>query len=359
MRAVIGVGWHTRRAGVGRSHGLRATVLSIALLSTALGLGAVPVIASDRSSCDPSDHASPIAIYLCAKPDDLIDVRLGDLHPTQSVLGYYEVYYKLGRYQFGKDAINKRFDDWCEANGQEKAATVSVDARLDNPASFTCTVAIGSETADTIAPMKTGVIGRGGRLFLVDGHHTFTSFLESPDGGPNMHVRIRVLGNLSTMGPAAFWRTMEANHWVWLRDEGNEPITVDQLPDHLGLASFDNDPYRGLVYFTRDIAYQQNEDNANYQEFYWGAWLRTHPGGFDLAGYDATSFATYLQAVADSGHLMAALADSATVYAPFTAGDLGRIDYKASEITKLGKPYCDAKPGKVAYAFRYLGLATC
>lgn len=67
--------------------------------------------------------------YTCAQPGDLIDVRLGELHPTQAVLGFDQVFYKLGRYGSDRDeaagGVNKRFDDWCETNGQEEAATAA------------------------------------------------------------------------------------------------------------------------------------------------------------------------------------------------------------------------------------------
>jgi len=68
--------------------------------------------------------------YLCATAGDLVDVRIGDVHATQPSLGYDEVYYKLGRYSLGKDAINKKYDDWCEANGQEAASTAQAGASL-------------------------------------------------------------------------------------------------------------------------------------------------------------------------------------------------------------------------------------
>jgi hypothetical protein len=264
----------------------------------------------------------------------------------------YEVYYKLGCYQAGKDAIRKRFDDWCEVNGQERASWADANSRLDDATSFGCVVPIGSETPATIDPMKTAVIGRGGRLYLVDGHHTFTSFLESPDGGPNMHVRVRVLGNLSNMGPDAFWKTMDASDWIWLRDANNQPITLDQLPENLGLANFTNDDYRGLVYFTRDIAYAQNAENANYQEFHWGAWLRAN-GTFDIANYNLTDATSYLNAVKTAAQQMSAVPDGNVIDSGLTAGDIGRINYNSSEFTKLSKDYCSSKPGKIAYVLYY------
>ena len=58
-----------------------------------------------------------------------------------------------------------------------------------------------------------------------------------------------------------------------------EPISVEQLPTRVGLASkeeaggMQEDRYRSLVYFTRDIAYN-NGDLPEYAEFLWGDWLR-------------------------------------------------------------------------------------
>lgn len=334
----------------------RMTTASLATSAFVLCIGAANAFADGGGI--PNENASQIAKNIHTQAGELLDVRLGDLHPTQPVLGRMEVYYKLGRYQAGKDSINKRFDDWCEANGQELAAWANADSRLDDPKSFGCRVAVGSETPATIDPMKTAVIGHGGRLYLVDGHHTFTSFMESPDGGPDMHVRVRILGNLNTMGPDAFWTEMDKNGWVWLRDANNQPITTAQLPESLGLVNFANDDFRGLIYFTRDTAYAQNAENANYQEFHWGTWLRNNPdfviGNYDLtkAGNDTVAD-SYFSAVKKAAQLMSAQSDATLIDAPFTAGDLGRISFNTSEFNKAKKGYCESKPGKVAYAMYY------
>jgi hypothetical protein len=165
-------------------------------------------------------------------------------------------------------------------------------------------------------------------------------------------MRVRVLANLSRMGPDEFWRTMEANGWVYLLDENYQPISPEQWPDSLGLENFRNDDYRGLVYFTRDIAYQQTPENANYQEFYWGAWLLNHPD-FHLSDYDLSERTSYLAAVQRAAQLMSSLSDSDEVVPGITAGQLGRINFNNSEFSKLSKTYCDSKPGKVAYALYY------
>lgn len=130
------------------------------------------------------------------KPGDLAEVRLGELRPTQPSLGYDEIHYRLGRFTFGKDKINRRFDDWCETAGLREAKSVTAASRLSDPATFTCTLRKGAETAASREPMKTAVVGPAGQLYLTDGHHTMTSFMEVEDGGPDPgagadHPRVR------------------------------------------------------------------------------------------------------------------------------------------------------------------------
>ncbi|MDX3377499.1 ParB/Srx family N-terminal domain-containing protein [Streptomyces sp. ME02-6991-2A] len=297
----------------------------------------------------------------CAQPGDLIDVTLGELHPTQAVLGFDQVFYKLGRYGSDRDeaagGFNKRFDDWCETNGQGEAASVRPGARLDDPASFSCTVPLGQETPKSIAPMKTAVIGPGGKLYLTDGHHTLTSFLEGPDGSTRLPIRLRVTDNFSSLSTTAFWQRMTAEKKVWLRDENNKPLAVDQLPDRLGITNFRDDPYRSLVYFTRDIGYEVPDGATEFLEFSWGSWLR---GEHDTAAYDLTSPGPYLDLVKSASKSMAALAPDAVVDDGKTAAQLGRIaewnggkKETGGEFAKLSKPLTDAKPGKLAEALDY------
>ncbi|WP_329603402.1 ParB/Srx family N-terminal domain-containing protein [Nocardia seriolae] len=307
-------------------------------------------------ACLPVQTLSAGTNYGCAAAGELLDVRIGDVLATQPSLGYDEVFYKLGRYTLGKDEINKKFDDWCEANGQVAAATVKPGASLSDASSFTCKVAIGQETAESTAAMKTVVIGPGGKPYLTDGHHTLTSFQEIPgDGGANLHVRLKVLDNLSTLDETAFWDTMKAKGWVWLQDVDGKAITVDQLPKSLGLAGFADDNYRSMMYFTREIGYKVGD--LPFQEFYWGDWMRENKVG---AGWNRSDFAADLAAVRTVSKAQVALGPDAVVSGGKTAGELGVLaawnDGKAEdkgEFTKLALPYSDAKPGKVAYAVEY------
>ncbi|GGK97183.1 hypothetical protein JOE58_003288 [Curtobacterium luteum] len=342
---------------------MRILALTAAL---AAGLGAAVVAPATASAAAPiTDDRDPSCTTtsttaLCAAPDTLLDVRIGDVHPTQPSLGYDEVYYKLGRYStaLSKDAVNKKFDDWCEANGQEEAATTTAASTLTDPSTFTCAVPVGSETPDTIAPMKTVVIGPGGTLYLTDGHHTLTSFDE--DSGPDVHVRLRVLGNLSGLGTTEFWQTMQDNRWVWLRDTAGRSITPARLPQNVGLAAFQDDSARSIMYFGRDIGYTA-DGAVPFQEFYWGSWLRAHPE-LGLASWDQDDFAASLSLVERITRAQVALAPNDVVDAEsgYTAADLSTLsawnDGKAvtkGEWAKLSAPYSSDKPGKLAYMTEY------
>ncbi len=338
-------------------HRARATRRALLLTTATSGLlgivvaGASPAHAGTKPDfCDHDQRTAPM-VYLCAKPGDIVDVRIGDVHPTQPSLGYDEVYYKLGRYTLGKDTINKKFADWCEASGLLDAVAAQPDARLDDPSSFTCALQPGQETAASRALMKTVVIGAGGSLWLTDGHHTLTSFAEMPDGGMDAHVRLLVAGNLSRLTRQDFWTAMKANKRVWLEDPAGQPVGVNKLPNTVGLANFANDPGRSLLYFARDIGYSAG--TVPFQEFYWGAWLRTTTP-VDLSGWNPDDAASYLDAVTRTAYAQVALAKDGQVYGGFSAADLGALPaVNTKELAKLAKPLSDAKPGKIAYMEAY------
>ncbi|MFJ6135212.1 ParB/Srx family N-terminal domain-containing protein [Kitasatospora sp. NPDC092286] len=333
--------------------------LLAAAAAGALALGGLAGLAAPAGAAT----APAAGAALRAQPGDLLDVSLDQLRPTQSSIGYDEVYYKLGRYTSPKDelngSVNKRFNDWCETNGQGEAVTVRPGARLADPSTFTCALAPGQETAASRAGMKTVVVGPGGALYLTDGHHTLTSFLEAPDGGPQLHIRLIVRADFSDLSPAAFWQAMRARDWVRLVDERNQPLTVEQLPQHLGLAYFHDDPYRSLVYFTRDIGYSVPDDAAEYLEFLWGDWLRGQ--GIGLPGsYDPADSASYLAAVRTASQAMSAAPGDIVIAEGRTADQLGRLTPwnagkkpTGGEFGKLSAPITDAKPGKLAYALDF------
>ena len=299
--------------------------------------------------------SGPNERYCSAASGDLLELSLGELRPTQPSLGYDEVYYRLGRYTLGPDGAEQLLDQWCATNGQEALGEAQTGAKISDPTSFSCAVAVGSETDETKAPMKTVVIGPGGQPYLTDGHHTLTSFWEAPGGGPDTRVRLKVAGNLSTLTPEVFWNEMRDRGWTWLQDAEGNPVEPEALPKSLGLKQFANDQYRGVLYFARDVGYEQDDNSPAFQEFYWGDWLRSQPDpSLRPAGTDLNELTPYLGLVQRIGEAIVALPPDAAIDAGRTAEQLGRMEqFGQKAFDALPQPIDSPKPGKLAYAIAY------
>ncbi len=284
-----------------------------------------------------SVHANPPA-----SPASLMEVRLDQLHPTQPAIGYDQVRYKLGRYAKER---SKLFDDFCEANGQGAASHVTGNATLSSPESFTCRDAVGTHRRD----MKTVIIGPERRLYLTDGHHTFSSLWEQPGAGPQLKVWVRVTDDFSdSPDMGAFWQRMEKHKTVRLKDGNGQSITAQQLPERLGFGSLQDDPFRAIVYFTRDAAYKKPSSGGvvpEYLEFYWADWLRPQ---MELSHFDRDSRTGYAKAVETAGKLMVGLDEDAAVGdSGFTARELGA--FRAFNRKAFNKTL----NGKMAYALSH------
>jgi len=323
------------------------------------GAALAGTISCVSATCVDKAGSSSAKSYCSLKAGDLVEAKIEDLHPTQPSLGFDELHYRLGRFEFGKDKINKRFDDWCESSGFGGADTANSQSRLSDASSFTCKIKPGAETKASLEPMKTVAIGPKGQLFLTDGHHTLTSFMEAKDGGPQTIVRLRVTHNFGDLEEENFWAEMKKNRLVWLRNAEDREVTPAQLPKSLGMNNFGNDKYRSIFYFGRDIGYKQLSDNAAFQEFYYGSWLRKHPT-LKIDQYKIETLDGYLTLLKDVTRALTALPDDAVVSDGVTAKELGRMAQwnggapeSGGEFAKQSLPYSDEKPGKLAYAFRY------
>lgn len=214
-------------------------------------------------------------------------------------------------------------------------------ARLNAPESFACEEAFGTH-ADVL---KTAVVGWDGDLYLTDGHHTFSALRGIADGGPELPVWVKVAANYSDVPTReAFWQRMIDERKAWLRDGDDRPITTDQLPSRVGMASdeepggMQEDAYRSLVYFTRDIGYASG-GLPEFAEFQWASLLRARIAAGQLAplsGYKTAAPAplaailavstlkadlsragatdSYAAAVREASLVMGALGDQDVVY---------------------------------------------
>ncbi|QNK65252.1 ParB/Srx family N-terminal domain-containing protein [Variovorax sp. PAMC26660] len=309
-----------------------------------------------------------INTYAAAAVDVPLAIRIGDARPTQPAIGYDQVYYKQARYRNNGGTSKewkKEFDDFCEASGltDSKGSTVIAGtSKLTDTTTFTCS----GKTVDK-STMKSAVVGPRGVLYLTDGHHTLTSFWDAPDGG-GAEVKIPVVmkGNFMTQNNATFWRGMRKNKTVWLRLPDGRAITPAELPQQLGLSNgLQDDPYRALLYFTRDLGYTPPTNSTDptksteFLEFYWSEWLQASPQNLTLSAYKLTDATSYMQAIGTASALMNRV-DPATLIGSsgMTATDMGQITkpYDPAALTALYVAVDPLKPGKLAYALSYRAL---
>lgn len=276
------------------------------------------------------------------QPGQVIEVALDQLHPTQAVIGFDQIYYSLGLFA---DKPSKVFDDYCETNGQGEADKVPNGADLHKPSSFTCKAPVGTHPED----MKTVVVGPAGQLYLTDGHHSFTTLWEATGGGPRLKMWVKVTDDFSNSPDlATFWRRMEAARKVWLKDNQGQTLSPNELPAQLGFKNLQDDMFRSLVYFTRKAAYAKPDDGSvapEFLEFYWGNWLRTQ---VDLGQYNLNKKGGYKDAIEAVAKRMVSLAPGAQV------GDSGFTAHQLGGMTQLDRDELEKTfDKKVPYVIDY------
>ena len=165
--------------------------------------------ASDFSAY-PTDVTADDAIT--AGPDALYAVSLDQILPTQMNEGFSEV----GKKSAGFDLL-------------------TTQAAL---------------TANLLTAIEPVVIGPGGKLYLLDGHHTFTALEDSIWGASNPTVYVDVVANYSSLTESQFFSTLQSNNLLLPLNDG-VPQTVNDAtgaPIPTSLTALTNDPYRGLEY---------------------------------------------------------------------------------------------------------------
>lgn len=273
------------------------------------------------------------------KAGDVIHVDITDIHPTQATIGYREVDYKINQYRRDR---KKLFADYCESAGAQDVARFDLQSTLTDAQSFTCKDTIGTNKQD----MKTVVIAPDNALYLTDGHHTLSAFRALYPASLQVPVQVtHDYRNLPDM--AAFWGTMEKANLVLLRN-GDHTERPETLPKQVGKQAMQDDAYRSIIYFARDIAYRKPVNAPPFYEFYWANWVKAH---VDIRQYDLHSKKDYGNLIKATAKRIAGI-DKAEVIAtidtkPYTAGDMGALpSFNKKHFNKLV-----SSTGKLAYAF--------
>jgi hypothetical protein len=103
--------------------------------------------------------------------------------------------------------------------------------------------------ANLLTDIEPVVIGPGGQLYLLDGHHTFTALQESIYGASNPTVYVNIVANYSNLTESEFFQTLQQNNLLPLNEGVAETVNdATGAPIPTSLTGLTNDPYRGLEY---------------------------------------------------------------------------------------------------------------
>lgn len=264
---------------------------------------------------------------------EIVQVKLSQLKPTQSVIAHAQVAYKLNRYRFEP---KKRRDDICEASGRGTANSEAGE--------LTCS---GDSRKRKTTAMKTAVRGPGNALYLTDGHHTFSTFYEMPGGGADFEVEVVVTHDKSAMTADEFWAWMQQNQLTWLVDAQGQQITPEQLPANLGRESLANDDYRAAMYFLRDLVWRKPSPAVPFVEFYWGNYLRQQP--MLQPPNDLDDMQSYQRWLSKLAGFIGGMSADVQLTPSATAAELGK--FAAGKERGLDNLVCDSQRlGKLGYA---------
>lgn len=85
------------------------------------------------------------------------------------------------------------------------------------------------------------IVGPGGDLYAIDGHHWLMALAEEGVTG----VRVCVIADLRALTAAEFWSELAARHWCHPYDGAGRRIAFDSMPT--AMAQLDDDPFRSLA----------------------------------------------------------------------------------------------------------------
>jgi hypothetical protein len=233
--------------------------LHVALIASFVGQ---PALAKD--GCDAQSTKGDIC--LC---------KLSDLHPTQASVGMVEVRIKA-----------EKLNDEIQRRSQRDFLNYLLKHNKEEPV----------------------IIGPGGIFYITDHHHLARALYEV--GASETYCAI--VENLSEAKPNDFWKHLEDNNEVYLKDQNGDPITPQDLPT--SVKDLSNNPFRSLAGAVRESCGFEKGDTSSsgedYLEFQWADYLRAHWAQTGITTKDidtnfdsATKAALHLAAQKDAASL--------------------------------------------------------
>ena len=206
---------------------------------------------------------------------DICLCKLSDLRPTQASVGMAEVRIKAEKL---KDEIQQR--------SEHDFLKYLLKHNKEEPV----------------------IVGPGGIFYITDHHHLARALYDV--GASETYCTI--VDNLSDAKLDQFWKHMEDNNEVYLKDQNGNPITPHDLPASLNDLS--NDPFRSLAGAVRESCGFEKGDKSSsgedYLEFQWANYLRANWTQTGIATKDidtnfdsATNAALHLAAQKDAASL--------------------------------------------------------
>jgi hypothetical protein len=167
--------------------------------------------------------------------------ELSDLHPTQTSVGMAEVRIKA-----------EKLKDELQHRGERNFLKYLLKHEKEEPV----------------------IIGPGSVFYITDHHHLARALYDLGES----HTYCIIVDNLSDERVDDFWKRMEDNNEVYLKDQNGNVITPNDLPT--SIKDLSNDPFRSLAGAVREscgfVKGDKGSSSEDYLEFQWADYLRTH-----------------------------------------------------------------------------------
>jgi len=152
------------------------------------------------------------------------------------------------------------------------------------------------------------IIGPGGVFYITDHHHLARALYDLGES----ETYCIITDNLFDERVDDFWKRMEGNNRVYLKDQNGKIITPSELP--ASIKDLSNDPFRSLAGAVRESCGFEKGDKSSssedYLEFKWADYLRAHWAQTDIPTKDidtnfdnAIDAALHLAAQKDAANL--------------------------------------------------------